>query len=247
MPRIYFAPDEEPFQKGKRQVLTGAAARHVQVLRLQPADSLILFDGRGGQWQAKVERMSRSEVEVLLLAHEAVECELPVEITLALVVPANDRMDDLIEKATELGAANIQPLLSERSVLRLSGDRAIKKVAHWNAVAQAASEQCGRNRLAVVNPISHLQDWLQPSRVSAASHRYLLSVDPSAPTLQQRLTAQSSPHSIEFLSGPEGGFTGAETHAAIQLGYAPTSLGHRILRADTAPLAALAAIAVWLV
>src|SRR5438094_4823352 len=106
--------------------LPDAAARHVQVLRLQPGDALTLFDGRGGEWSATVLRMGRSEVAVQVLAHDAVERELPLHITLALGMPANERMDGLVEKATELGVAAIQPLICERSVLRLSGERAHK-------------------------------------------------------------------------------------------------------------------------
>eukprot|EP01137_Pigoraptor_chileana_P005137 Opistho-2@47827 len=120
--------------------LPPGAARHVQVLRLQPGSSLTLFDGSGADWQAEVLAMSRSEVRVRLHARQLVQRELAQAVTLALAMPANDRMDGVVEKATELGVTAIQPLMSERSVLRLQGERAEKKVAHWQGVAVAACE-----------------------------------------------------------------------------------------------------------
>ena len=125
--------------------LPASAARHVQVLRLQPGSPITLFDGSGPEWQAEVVAMGRSEVRVQLHAAQQVQRELAQAVTLCVVMPANDRMDALVEKATELGATAVQPLMSERSVLRLSGDRALKKVAHWQGVAVAAAEQCGRS------------------------------------------------------------------------------------------------------
>jgi 16S rRNA (uracil1498-N3)-methyltransferase len=214
--------------------LPAGAARHVQVLRLQPGDALTLFDGRGGEWSAAVAAIGRSRVEVRLGAHQAVERELHCAVTLALGMPANDRMDNLIEKATELGVAAIQPLVCARSVLKLDGERAAKKAAHWQAVAVAAAEQSARTRVPRVAPVCRYADW-QPQ---AAAKCWLL--DPRARTPFAPAAADAS---ALLLSGPEGGFTDDEETRARALGFVPVSLGARTLRADTAPLAALAVLA----
>lgn len=146
----------------------------MQVLRLQPGDSITLFNGSGdptaawhgaapsgGEFEATITHMGRSDVQVLVGAHHAVEREAHHAVHLAVGMPANERMDWLVEKATELGVASIQPLMTERSVLRLSGERAEKKVAHWQSVAIAACEQCGGNRVPLVKPVKTLQAWLQ--------------------------------------------------------------------------------------
>ncbi len=245
---------EPTWAAGLELELPSVAARHVQVLRLQPGSELTLFDGRGGQWAATVVRMGRSDVAVRLLNHEAVERELPLAVTLAVCMPANDRMDDLVEKATELGAAAIVPLVSERSVLRLSGDRAAKRQVHWQAVAVAASEQSGRNRVPVVHPVQGLDAFLGQANGEGECEvivRCQLSLAPTATALGQALEHSSDGASmkanahITLLSGPEGGLSAGEQDRAQQAGFRPVSLGPRTLRADTAPLAALAAIGVF--
>lgn len=231
MPR-FFCP--EPLQAGQELALPAGPARHVQVLRLQPGDPLTLFDGRGGEYAAQVAHMGRSEVRVAVQAHLPVECEAPVAVHLAVGMPANERMDWLVEKAAELGVASIQPLLAERSVLRLAGERAEKKRAHWEAVAIAACEQCGRNRVPVVHAVQPLAAWLgwqaQPGLV--------LSLRPGSKPLHQL----AGPREITLLSGPEGGLAPAEEEAAIARGWQAVELGPRVLRAETAPLAALAVL-----
>jgi 16S rRNA (uracil1498-N3)-methyltransferase len=223
-----------PLHAGAEFALPPGPARHAQVRRVQPGDALVLFDGAGGEWTARVAAMGRSEVHVRVGAHHAVDRELPVAVTLALAMPANDRMDDLVEKATELGVARIQPLHCERSVLRLAGERAEKKRSHWQAVAQAACEQCGRTRVPVVAPVREFDAWLAESPPAAGSRRLLLSLADARPWPG---TAGSD---VTLLSGPEGGLTPAEEAAARAAGFEPVSLGPRVLRADTAPLAALA-------
>ncbi len=229
--------------------LPAGAARHVQVLRLQPGAAVTLFDGLGGQWSAVVTQMGRHNVAVRVALHEPVECELPFPVTLALAMPANDRMDLLVEKAVELGVMSIQPLVCERSVLRLAGERALRRQAHWQAVAVAACEQCGRNRVPQVAPPLSLTHWLaalEPGETPAQTVRWLLSLADAEPwparlAAARGLLAQGA--GITLLSGPEGGFTAAEESAARSLGFAPTRLVAPVLRADTAPLAALAALA----
>jgi len=226
---------DHPLREGAEFALPPGPARHAQVRRVQPGDALVLFDGRGGEWPARVLAMGRTEVRVQVGAPRAVDRELPLAVTLALGMPANDRMDDLIEKATELGAARLQPLVCERSVLRLAGERAEKKRAHWQAVAVAACEQCGRTRLPEVAPVRALADWLAALPAPAAdSQRLLLSLTDAQPW-----PAPAGPE-LTLLSGPEGGLAPAEEAAARAAGFVPVSLGPRVLRADTAPLAALA-------
>lgn len=219
--------------------LPPGAARHVQVLRLQPGAGLILFDGRGGEWRAVVQHMGRSDVQVRLESHDPVEREARRAVHLAVGMPANERMDWLVEKATELGAASIQPLLVQRSVVRLAGERAARRQAHWHGVAVAACEQCGRNRVPAVHPPLEFAAWLQAlaSTPPGGGERWVLSLDPDA---ERNLPAADGQEPITLLSGPEGGLTAAEEAAARAAGFRPLSLGERVLRAETAPLAALA-------
>ena len=218
--------------------LPPGAARHVQVLRLQPGDEVTLFDGSGDEWTAAVTAMGRSEVRVALKSRQPVDREMKRAVTLAVVMPANDRMDGIVEKACELGAVAIQPLMSERSVLRLQGDRAEKKRAHWQGVAIAAAEQCGRSKPLQVAAVKTLAQWLAELPDDADEQRWLLS-----PVAAQPLSALASKAGdagrIVVLSGPEGGLSEAEEQSARARGFSAAKLGPRILRADTAPLAVL--------
>ena len=237
---------------GAALVLPPNASRHVQVLRLQPGAQITLFDGRGGQWQAEVLEMGRKTVSARVMAHQPVDCELACPVTLAPGMPANERMDALVEKATELGVAMIAPLVCERSVLRVAGDRAERKAAHWQAIAVAACEQSGRNQVPLVAPPRTLRDWLAGLPPPCPPElRLLLSLSPEAAPLARLLmdrpqtAAHDAAHNaaVTVLSGPEGGLSPAEIALAESLGFVPVSLGDRVLRADTAPLAALAVIA----
>lgn len=237
---------DSPLAAGRSLALPPGAARHVQVLRAQPGDTVTLFDGVASvEWPARIVRIARQGVEVELGEPVEVHRELAVAVTLALGVPANDRMDALIEKAGELGAAAIQPLVCERSVVRVAEGRADAKLRHWNAVAAAASEQCGRARVATVLPVRALADWLQDERVHARGSEggrdVVLSFDAAAVTPRDALAATVS--SVRVLSGPEGGLTTAEERAAVARGFVPVGLGPRVLRADTAPLALLSWLA----
>jgi len=242
MPRFYCPA---PLATGALLDLPAGAARHVQVLRLQPGDGITLFNGghdsaSTGEFDATITHMGRSDVQVQVGAHHAVEREAGVAVHLAVGMPANERMDWLVEKATELGVASIQPLMTERSVLRLSGQRAGKKVAHGQGVAVAACEQCGGNRVPRVWPMQTLAVWLQG--LPAKGHhdaRWLLSLADGASPLRQHL-AHGVAASSTFLSGPEGGLSAAEEAAAAACGFAPVTLGPRVLRAETAALTALA-------
>lgn len=241
MPRFHCP---EPLATGTTLSLPPGTARHVQVLRCQPGDALTLFDGRGGEYDCTVLRMGRSDVEVQVGAHTAVERETPQRVVLAVGMPANERMDWLVEKATELGAAGFQPLATARTVLRLKGERADKKIAHWQAVAVAACEQCGRNRVPAVAPVADLAAWLAALPTMAEGPRLLLSLHAQAVPLAQALgDAAKLRATVTVLSGPEGGLAPEEETAALAAGFQAVRLGAPVLRAETAPLAVLARLA----
>ena len=232
-----FVPITPP--AGQTLTLPAEATRHAQVRRVQPGDALVLFDGSGAEWPATVQAVRRDAVDVQVGLPAWPGRELAPAITLAVVVPANERMDWLVEKATELGAAALQPLWAERSVLRLAGDRSAKRLAHWHGIVRAASEQCGRTQLMQVAPPCDITDWLArlppPPRPHEAA-RWMLDFadDARAPGACER------PAAITALSGPEGGLSTGEQAAARAAGFRPVTLGPRVLRAETAPLALLA-------
>jgi 16S rRNA (uracil1498-N3)-methyltransferase len=184
--------------------------------------------------------MGRSEVQVRVGEPHDVPRELPWRITLALGMPANERMDTVVEKATELGMAALAPLHTARSVLRLHGERAERKRSHWQGIVQAACEQCGRALMSPVWPVRTLVDWLR--QAPAADQRLVLSLRTDALPLPTWVPRPGS--TLVLLSGPEGGLSGDEEDAARAQGYLPVTLGPRVLRADTAPLAALAWLAI---
>ncbi|SDZ04030.1 16S rRNA (uracil1498-N3)-methyltransferase [Variovorax sp. YR266] len=237
MPRFHCSV---PLSAGVSLALPAGAARHVQVLRMQPGDALTLFDGAGGEYAATVERMGRSDVAVAVGSHLPVEREAPRAVHLAVGMPANERMDWLVEKATELGVASIQPLATAHGVLRLSGERAEKKRAHWEAIAVAACEQCGRNRVPVIHPVQSFTGWLETNEASAV--RLVLSLAEGTRSLADTLQAPND-QGVTVLSGPEGGLSSTEEQQAIARGFAPITLGARVLRAETAALAALVSLA----
>ena len=242
MPRFYCP---SALSTGQILDLPAGAARHVQVLRLQPGECITLFNGGivgavpfGGEFEATITRMGRSDVQVQVGAHTALEREASRSVHLAIGTPANERMDWLVEKATELGAASIQPLLTARSVLKLKGERADKKLAHWLGIAVAACEQCGRNRVPVIHEVLPLAEWVKSG---PSATRLLLSLAQDGRPLTQAVTAAQAGPFI-FLSGPEGGFDAEEEAAARAGNFMPVTLGPRVLRAETAPLVALASL-----
>lgn len=222
--------------------LPSGPARHVQVLRLQPGNTITLFNGEtDGEFEATITHMGRSDVQVLVGAYHATQREPGRVVHLALGMPANERMDWLVEKASELGVASIQPLMTERSVLRLGGERAEKKVAHWQSVAVAACEQCGGNRVPRIHAVQTLDTWLKSPAATEGPARLLLSLQHGATPLRNWIGIHS-PQAPTFLSGPEGGLSVQEEAAAIASGFKAVTLGARVLRAETAAIAALMAI-----
>lgn len=240
MPRFYCPP---PLSTGLTIALPAEVAHHLHVLRLQPGAALTLFDGRGGQYAATLADIGKKTASAHIGAFEDVEVELPYAVTLAQGLPEGSKMDWIIEKAVELGVAAVQPLAAQRSVVRLSGDRAEKRHAHWQGVIEAASEQCGRNRLAQLNPVADYRRWLaEPG--AAPSPRILLS--PRAQGSLAQWAQASGPQGLTLMVGPEGGFTHEEEDAAVAAGALMLSIGPRVLRTETAALAALALLGgVW--
>lgn len=236
MPR-FFCP--QPLAIGQIISLPDAVAHHVQVLRLAPGDPVTLFNGEGGEYTAALTELGRRSASAEVRSHAPREVELPFALTLAQGLPEGSKMDWIVEKAVELGVTAIVPLTARRSVVRLAGDRAEKRLAHWQGVVVSASEQCGRNRLAQVSPVQDFNRWI--AGPAAGVQRILLS-----PRAEQSLAqwAQATPPCAAcLLVGPEGGYSDEEEAAAMAAGALALSMGPRVLRTETAGLAALAILA----
>ena len=221
---------------GAQLTLPPDAGHHAsRVLRMREGDSVALFNGRGGEYAARVLRVSRDRVEVEVGAFTPTERESPLEITLAQGISAGDRMDLTIQKAVELGVTSLQPLIAERSVVRLKGDRGDSRRNHWQRVAAAACEQCGRNR---VPPVAAA---LAANAYHAPENALKLLLAPGAGTgLRTLVTSAQKP--IVLAAGPEAGFSQREEAILITAGFIPVHLGPRVLRTETAGPAALAAL-----
>ncbi len=237
LPRFYC---REALAPGAHIDLPEPVARHaVRVLRLPPGAAVVLFDGRGGEYEACIERIERDRVVAALGAWRDVERESPLTVTLIQAVQAGEKMDFTIQKAVELGVSQIVPVDSRRSVTRLSGERAGKRVAHWQGVAASACEQCGRNQVPQVAPLEKLENWL--ARPADGALRLML-----APDAEHALADLRPVPNVQMLIGAEGGLDPQEVQAARQVGFQAVRLGPRVLRTETAALAALAALqALW--
>jgi len=223
------------------QVAAALLQRELErTLRLGVGDPIVLFDGFGGEYEASICRIDRNEVFAKTGAFVSRSAEAPIELILAQGMSSGERMDFTIQKAVELGVSSVQPLETGRSVIKLTTERAARKTAHWNKVAIAACEQCGRNQLVGVATPQHIHDWLgtQPTESRPAELRLLLS--PEADAGLKALTDNVT--RIVLLAGPEGGLAPEEVHAAERRGFHSVRLGPRVLRTETAALAALAAI-----
>jgi len=236
-PRFYC---REALAPGAYIDLPEPVARHaVRVLRLPPGAPVVLFDGRAGEYEARIERIEKDRVVAALGAWRDVERESGLAVTLIQAVQSGEKMDYTVQKAVELGVSLIVPVDSRRSVTRLAGERAGRRVAHWQGVAAAACEQCGRNQVPQVAPVEKLENWL--ARPPGVALRLML-----APDAEQSLVDLPSPKSVELLIGAEGGLDPQEIVAARQVGFRPVRMGPRIMRTETAGLAALAAMqALW--
>ena len=229
--RVYV---DAPLAAGTRVTLAGGAARHVtRVLRLRVGEALTLFNGSGGEYAASIEQSQGGRVAVAIGAQRALERESPLALILAQGVSRGERMDLVVQKATELGVSGLVPVLTERSVVRLTAQQAERRLNHWRAIAVAACEQSGRNRLPVIAAPVPLKSFLR-SRTEGMT-RLLLSPAASA-TLADLPRPVSA---VTVLIGPEGGLAEAEQEAAVAAGFKPLRLGPRVLRTETAAIAAL--------
>ncbi|WP_150625696.1 16S rRNA (uracil(1498)-N(3))-methyltransferase [Pandoraea captiosa] len=251
MPRFFI---DAPLHAGALLDLPDAVVRHVQVLRLKAGDALTVFNGTGGEYPAVLTTLEKRHATAQLGEHNTREAEPPYHITLAQGIAGGDKMDWLIEKAIELGVAEIQPLATERSVIRLDGERAAKRVAHWQALVQAACEQCGRNRVPRVLPIRPLAAWLSDPEVGRKSDRsgdrdvikgdvWRVLLSPRADSGFDSLPLEAPSQPGVLLFGPEGGLAPDEEALARKAGFTAIRLGERILRTETAGIAVLAALA----
>jgi 16S rRNA (uracil1498-N3)-methyltransferase len=230
VPRLFV---EAELRAGGKVALPAAAAHHAaRVLRLRAGDPVTLFDGRGGEFAARITLPGKGAVVAEVGAKRDIERESPLAVTLAQGISSGEKMDFTIQKAIELGVAAIQPLLAGRSVVRLSGERAARRLAHWRRIAIAACEQCGRNRIPEVREPLPLERY----RPEAAATRLLLS--PFAEKGLRELAGDS----VILAVGPEAGFTAEEEAQLERAGFVRAGLGPRVLRTETAALAALAAL-----
>ncbi len=226
----------ELIQAGSELQLPDAAVRHViRALRLQPGAELTLFDGRGGEYVARLMRTERNQAWVRVETHRQREAESPLEVTLVQGISRGERMDYAIQKAVELGVCAIAPVFTERSVVQLKGERADKRQSHWQGIAQSACEQCGRNRVPTLHAPIALNQWLQQWQGELG-----LTLSPVAQPALADLPFPKQP--LAVLIGPEGGLTDAEVQFAQQRGFQAVRLGPRVLRTETAAVAVLAAI-----
>jgi 16S rRNA (uracil1498-N3)-methyltransferase len=238
MPRFYCP---QPLSIGAHIALPDGIAHHLHVLRLGIGERITLFNGEGGEYIAVLESLEKKRASAEIKTFSPREAELPYSLTLAQALPEASKMDWIIEKAVELGVTAIQPISAQRCVVRLNAERSVKKLAHWQGILAAASEQSGRNRLPHLAEPIELQPWLMQSDLHT---RILLT-----PRSEQSISGWARhhpPQPLSLLIGPEGGFTEQEEKMALEHGAVPLSMGSRILRTETAGLTALAAFnAIW--
>lgn len=238
MTRLYC---NTPLSLNRRIELPTSAAHHTIVLRLKSGDKITLFDGNGGEYTAKIVDISRFGTTVDILSYQQIEKELSYRITLVQSLPEASKMDWIIEKSIELGVAQICPVESQRSVIRLTKEKAEKRISRWKNIIIAASEQCGRNSLAELANIETFKDWLKQNKTGS-----VLIFTPRANHSLSDWAFQNPRQDVTFLIGPEGGFSQEEENLAMEHGALALSLGDRILRTETAGIVAVAALtAIW--
>ncbi|MFL6600583.1 MAG: 16S rRNA (uracil(1498)-N(3))-methyltransferase [Steroidobacteraceae bacterium] len=221
-------------QTGRRLTVEGTAGNHIaRVLRLRVGDTLTLFNGRGGEYAGSIEEIRRDTVVVSVLERRDVDRESPCQLSLAQGVSRGERMDWVVQKATELGVWQIAPIFTERSVVQLDAKQAVRKLQHWRSIAVAACEQSGRNRVPHITEPVRLYELLEQRTSSGTA----LLLSPGAPLRIADIASATA--DITVLIGPEGGLADVEQEAAIKTGFAPVRLGPRVLRTETAAVCAL--------
>ncbi|MEO8165618.1 MAG: 16S rRNA (uracil(1498)-N(3))-methyltransferase [Betaproteobacteria bacterium] len=229
---------------GSEVRLNADAAHHaIRVLRLAVGEPVVLFDGYGGEFEAHITRIDRGQMSVKTGAHRDIERESRLQLVLIQGLSSGDRMDITLQKAVELGVVTMQPVATERSVMKLKDERAQRRREHWQNLVISACEQCGRNRVPEVLPVLDFTDWLVQLSVAAPDNETRLLLSPAA---DLQLKALQPPTRMLLLIGPEGGLSPVEMQLAQSRGFRPVRLGPRVLRTETAALAALSAIqALW--
>ena len=219
-------------------------SRHhaTRVLRLRANDKVNLFNGNGGEFSAHITNITKTVTKIFVDQHHDVDCEPSLNIELAQAICSNEKMDWIIQKAVELGATRIQPIDTSRSVVRLSTERAAKRLQHWEKTIISACEQCGRNHLPQISPLIPLPQWLSEKKNSAVPQQLGLMLSPTANKTLGNLSKPSADTNITVIIGPEGGFTSEEEEIVSHVGFIPIRLGNRILRTESAALAAISAI-----
>jgi 16S rRNA (uracil1498-N3)-methyltransferase len=232
---------DAPLASGAQLPLPAGPAQHLaRVLRLAAGDALIIFNGRGGEFAAIIDSVHRNQVTVRIGTHQAIERESPLATTLLQGIARGEKMDQIVQKATELGVTRVVPVLTARSTVRLDAAAAVRKQEHWLAVGIGACEQCGRNRVPEVARPMPLPAALAEA---SADIKLVLSPEEAATSLASRVTAlEPGAHSVALLVGPEGGFDAEEVNLARMHGFISCRLGPRVLRTETAAPAALAAL-----
>jgi 16S rRNA (uracil1498-N3)-methyltransferase len=237
VPRFFLPMPLAAADVGREVVLPDAVAHHaLRVLRVAVGDVLTLFTGAGGEFAATLVRADKRSASVRIDAFDAVERECAIPVTLVQALAASDTMDFVVRKAVEMGAAAIQPVVAARSARFPAGERGDKRIAHWRQIAFAACEQCGRNRVPAVHDVVDIADW----HAQRVAERPGIMLAPEAPSGLAALPAPS--HGLDVLIGPEGGFAPNEVARAVRAGIVPVRMGPRILRTETASVAALAAV-----
>ncbi|MEL7400630.1 MAG: 16S rRNA (uracil(1498)-N(3))-methyltransferase [Pseudomonadota bacterium] len=212
--------------------LDEAAARYIsRVLRMEPGRPLILFNGEGGEYDAVLESVGKKQVSVGITEHRALDRQSPLKIHLGIGLSKGDRFEWVLQKATELGVHSITPLFTERSEVKLNGDRLQKKLDHWRQITLSSCEQCQLNRPPQLRAASKYEQWLLEAD---QQHKFVLHH-----RSEQTLEATLRPESVALVIGPEGGLSENEIEQAMNQGFAPLTLGPRVLRTETAPLAAI--------
>lgn len=213
-----------------------------RVLRLKKGDAVTLFSGHSGEFSGYIENISKSSTTVLIEAYHDIDCESPLDITLAQAICVNEKMDWIIQKAVELGVTCIQPVSTIRSIVHLSDERSSKRLQHWQKIIISACEQCGRNHLPQISPLISLPEWLSQKKTTQSSHdlNFMLSTTASE-SLRNIAQPPASAH-LALVIGPEGGFTQEEEMAILHTGFIPVRLGKRILRTESAALATISAL-----
>ncbi|MDQ3186933.1 MAG: 16S rRNA (uracil(1498)-N(3))-methyltransferase [Pseudomonadota bacterium] len=246
LPRFYCP---EKITAGQTIELPPSVARHaLRALRLEQGNELILFNGDGGEFQTVIVRIGKTGAAVVIERYLDIERESPLGVTLAQALCTSEKMDWIVQKGVEMGVSRIQPLVTKLSMVRLSGERAERRMKHWQQVAISACEQCGRNRIPQVLPLISLPGWLdvqiseRKNSNNGVPPNSCFVLSPRAKKGLGDFSGSPVVTAITLLVGPEGGFTPEEEAAALLAGFIPLRLGERILRTESAALAAVAAM-----